>query len=83
MGDNPEIVGKGDEPKEQKVVLFGILSATKALLNPIKESLEIGKQNLETLARMDKSLDKISVSIAEVSINLLRAAEAIEKLKSD
>lgn len=79
---------KEDKNKEQKVSFFGVLAATKALLNPIKENLEIAKQILEvekqnslTLGRIDSSLEKASTSLIELSGNLLRTAQAVEHLK--
>ena len=79
---NNESSGEEDgEKKETKVTLFGILAATKALTNPIKESLEIQKQQLQVSDRIDKHLEIIANVQKALADNILRVANAIETNK--
>lgn len=83
MTETEKPLGSGkreDSNKEQKIVLFGILAGTKALLNPVKENLEISKQGLEILKGIESSLQMISVSQKAIAENLLRTARALTDL---
>jgi len=76
-----------DKDKEVKVTLFGILAGTKALLNPVKNILEVSKQRLEVekqqteaLISIRNSLQIISVSQKAIAQNMLRTARALNDL---
>jgi hypothetical protein len=74
-------LGKVEDNKDVKVTLFGILAGTKALTNPVKEILEIEKQQLEILKNIDISLDSMSASQKAIAENMLKTATAVENLK--
>ena len=79
---------KEDKNKEQKVTLFGILAATKGLLNPLNKNVELNKQEITILQSIDNSLQsienslqKMAVSMVAVSNNLLENARVLNELK--
>jgi len=64
---------------DDKISIFGILSATKNLTNPIKEIAETNRQLLETQKQMEKSLSLIASSQRAVAEVMLRIAIATER----
>lgn len=81
-------------PKKQRVVddkisIFGILGASKAVTNPLKELIELGKQRLaiekqqaEVLGKMESHLAKSSTAQATLASLLARVAYALETQSS-
>jgi len=64
---------------DDKISIFGILSATKALTNPIKEIAETNRQILETQKRIESSLSLIASSQKAVAQFISRIAYATER----
>jgi hypothetical protein len=66
----------------EKVTLFGILSATKRLTEPVNELLQVQKERLQVEKQIEKALHQNAVAqqaIAQVVVRAARAIEAIER----
>lgn len=70
---------------DDKISIFGILSATKALTNPVKENLEISKEMLQIekeRLNVEKNIEKHLEAVSNAQKNfvtaMLRVAQALE-----
>jgi hypothetical protein len=63
---------------DDKISIFGILGASKAITKPVNLMLELQKEQLEVAKNIEKQLEKSSKAQEEIAKYLLRTAQTLE-----